>query len=336
MRSAPPMAPGIPRRNASPAIAASRAARATFTSGTAAPARIRAPGSAATLPNPRPSRITTPGTPPSRTMRLEPRPTTVTGTSAGRCVRKHDKSCSSSGTNRSCAGPPTRNHVNSASGWLGTSRPRNCDICALRAGKISGKVIHLSTYKVCASSPTRRSTDTSRRRAERRQFARQGVSPLRNVACPEADHVVARACNVLYQTRKLLGAVEPQHMAMPPRPDAGHEAVTVRARDGGFAGRIDGGHDHAVGIVEAGAEQLEQRLEAGVAMGLHHGDYLAGGGFARGAEHRFDLDRMVTVVVDHRNAVPAAGAGEAAPDSAEAGQRLADHRIGDAKIVCNR
>ncbi len=84
MRSAPPIAPGMPRRNASPAMAASCAARATFTSGTAVPARTRSPGSTLTSPKPRPSRITTPGTPPSRTIRLEPRPTTVTGMSAGR------------------------------------------------------------------------------------------------------------------------------------------------------------------------------------------------------------------------------------------------------------
>ena len=52
---------------------ASCAARATLTSGTAAPARTRMPSTAISL-KPRPSRTTTPGTPPSRTIRLEPRP----------------------------------------------------------------------------------------------------------------------------------------------------------------------------------------------------------------------------------------------------------------------
>ena len=37
---------------------------------------------------PRPSRITTPGTPPSRTIRLEPAPITVTGISGGKLRRK--------------------------------------------------------------------------------------------------------------------------------------------------------------------------------------------------------------------------------------------------------
>ena len=62
---------------------ASCAARATLTSGTAAPARMRVPSIAISL-KPRPSRITTPGTPPSRTIRLEPSPMTVTAISAGR------------------------------------------------------------------------------------------------------------------------------------------------------------------------------------------------------------------------------------------------------------
>src|SRR3979411_3118995 len=43
MRSAPPIAPGMPRKKASPAIATSCAARATLTSGTPAPARMRSP-----------------------------------------------------------------------------------------------------------------------------------------------------------------------------------------------------------------------------------------------------------------------------------------------------
>src|SRR5437899_11047670 len=84
------------------------------------------------------------------------------------------------------------------------------------------------------------------------------------------------------------------------------------------------------------SEQLEQRMQAGIAMRLHHGDHLACGGFARGAEHRLDLDRVVTVVVDHRNAAPLAGAGEPAAHSAEAGERRADHRIGDAEIMRHR
>ncbi len=62
---------------------ASAAARATFTSGTAAPARSREPSSILISPKPRPRRITTPSMPPSRTSRFEPSPMMVTGMSAG-------------------------------------------------------------------------------------------------------------------------------------------------------------------------------------------------------------------------------------------------------------
>ena len=49
---------------------ASAAARATFTSGTAVPARMRLPGSGVMVAKPLPKRMTTPGTPPSRTKQV--------------------------------------------------------------------------------------------------------------------------------------------------------------------------------------------------------------------------------------------------------------------------
>ena len=69
-------------------MAASWAARLSFTSGTAAPARIQLSVSSVISPNPRPSRMTTPGTPASRTMRFEPNPMTVTGMCSGKPARK--------------------------------------------------------------------------------------------------------------------------------------------------------------------------------------------------------------------------------------------------------
>ena len=86
--------------------------------------------------------------------------------------------------------------------------------------------------------------------------------------------------------------------------DRGDQMIAVDALDRRFAGRIDLGDDHGVGVVEAGRERLEQRLQARVAVRLHHGDDLALGRFARGLEHRGDLDRMVAVVVDDGDAVP--------------------------------
>ena len=81
------MVPGMPDRNSSPAMPASRAALATLRSSAAAPAVISEPSTEISA-KARPRRITTPGTPPSRTSRLDATPITVTGTSAGQPARK--------------------------------------------------------------------------------------------------------------------------------------------------------------------------------------------------------------------------------------------------------
>ena len=74
----------MPRKNASPAIAGLlRGARDLHVGHRRAGADARVVLDLTSL-KPRPSRITTPGTPPSRTIRLEPSPITVTGISAGR------------------------------------------------------------------------------------------------------------------------------------------------------------------------------------------------------------------------------------------------------------
>ncbi len=123
---------------------------------------------------------------------------------------------------------------------------------------------------------------------------------------------------------------------MAARPQAGDQAVAVGARDRLLARRVDGRHDDGVGVVEAGAEGLEQGVQPGVAMRLHHRDHLALGRLAGGLEHRRDLDRVVAVVVDHRDAVPLAGLGEAPLDAAETGERLADQIVGNAELARHR
>ena len=84
-----------------------------------------------------------------------------------------------------------------------------------------------------------------------------------------------------------------------------------------LARRIDVGDDHAVGVVEAGREGVEQRSQTRVAVRLDDRDHLAGRGRASGLEHRRNLDRMVAVVVVDCDAVPLACAGEATLDAAE-------------------
>ena len=112
--------------------------------------------------------------------------------------------------------------------------------------------------------------------------------------------------------------------------------IAVDAFDRRLAGRIDFGHDHRIGIVEAGAELLEQRLQPREAMRLHHGDDLAIGRFARRPQHGRDLDRVMAVVVDDGDAVPFAGLGEAPLDATEACQRLTDRFVGNAQRMRHR
>ena len=59
---------------------------------------------------------------------------------------------SSSGMNSTCAGPPTRNQVSSASDWFGSSRPRSSGTFVLRSGTMSANIntaiSHKSEYKL--------------------------------------------------------------------------------------------------------------------------------------------------------------------------------------------
>ena len=82
------------------------------------------------------------------------------------------------------------------------------------------------------------------------------------------------------------------------------QRIAVDAFDRLLARRIDRRDDRDVGIVQAGAELLEQIAQARVAMRLHDGDDRAGEGLARRLQHGGDLDRMVAVIVDDGGAVP--------------------------------
>src|SRR5947209_7896818 len=329
MRSAPPIAPGIPRKNASPASPASCAARPTLTSGTAAPARMRPPASTLTSPKPRPRRMTTPGTPPSRTIRFEPSPMTTTGIAAGRWARKSARSASSSGMNRTCAGPPTRNQVSSASDWFAIKRPRSVGMRPLSSATRSGDI--MATRAQRAYWPR-----SSRHRPQRGELARQRIGPLGDVAGAETHDDVAGLRQPLDHARKVLRAVERNDLPVPVRAQTLHQGIAVGTGDRRFAGRIDVRDDYGVGVVEAGRELLEQRCQAGIAVRLHHGDHLALARLARSAQHGGDLDRMVAVVVDDRHAIPFAGAGEATSHAAKISKRRADHVVGNTELAHNR
>src|SRR6185312_11394395 len=142
---------------------------------------------------------------------------------------------------------------------------------------------------------------------QRLQFARQGVGPLGDVAGAEADDEVAGTGDVMNDLGQFSRIRQRDHLAMAMGAQPGDEMIAVNAFDRRLAGRIDLGDDNGIGIVETGTEFLEQRLQPCVAMRLHHGDDLAVGGFTCRFKDSGYLDRMVTVIVDHSDAVPLAG-----------------------------
>ena len=104
---------------------------------------------------------------------------------------------------------------------------------------------------------------------------------------PRQTTEIAAGCAMpLNDLGELRRTLQRDHLAMAVRAQAEHEMIAVDACDRRLAGRIDFGDHDRVGIVEAGAEFLEQRLQPGEAMRLHHGDDLAVGGFTRRLQAR--------------------------------------------------
>src|SRR5262249_19093592 len=98
------------------------------------------------------------------------------------------------------------------------------------------------------------------------------------------------------------------------------QRIAVHPLDRRLAGGVDLGRDHRVGIVEAGAELVEEVMEAGEAMRLDDRDHLARGDRPPRLQYRRDLDGVVAVIVEDVDAVPRAGVGEASLDAAEAAE----------------
>ena len=244
---------------------ASSASAATRLSGVAAPARMRVGEIASASPNPlADSRMTKPGMPPSRTRRLEPMPTTVSGTSSGTALRKAARSSSSAGWN-------------SASASAAGAEPGDLVHFGIRrdAAAHAGKPVAepgekgLAADHAAASSPA--------------EFLRQRVGPLRDVAGAEEHDEIAGLGQVAHQRRDRRRPVDVARVAMAAGADALRQRLRIDAVDRILAGRIDRRHDDRVGIVEAGGELVEQVVQAREAVRLGDGDDAALGRASRAA-----------------------------------------------------
>ena len=221
-----------------------------------------------------PRRTTTPGTPPSRTMRLEPRPSAITGTSGSSSRRNWTRSSSSLGSNSHSALPPLLNQTSGASGALGVSLPRTCGMVA--------------TALISSPSPRRC------RSASAAAHLVMSPAPMQMTMSPSA----ARSRSSRQSSSRSPTA---RTMRWPWARKALDQRVGIDAFDRLLAGGIDRRHEHHVGVVEGVLELVHQRLQPGVAVRLHDRDHAPLGAFARCREHRADLGRMMGVIVDDRS-----------------------------------
>ncbi len=141
---------------------------------------------------------------------------------------------------------------------------------------------------------------------------------MRDVAGAEKHDIIAGRNDFADHRRQHFGRGKAEGPAVAVRLDRPDQRVAIDALDLLLAGGVDIGDDHGVRVIEAGGELIEQRLQPGEAMRLHHRDDLALGRGARRAQHRRDLHRMMRIVVEDRDAVPLAGLGEAPLDAAKA------------------
>src|SRR5437899_5817961 len=171
---------------------------------------------------------------------------------------------------------------------------------------------------------------------QRLQFARQCVGPLRDVAGPQADNEVAGTGEAVNYLGEFARIRQRDHLAMAVGAQACDKMVAIDALDRRLACWIDLGDHDRIGVVEAGAELLKQRLQAGETVRLNHGDDLAVGGFTRRFKDGRDLNGVMAVIVDHGDAVPLPGPGEATLDATESCNRLADRLVGHAEFMRHR
>jgi len=111
------------------------------------------------------------------------------------------------------------------------------------------------------------------RSPQRLQLVRQCVRPLRDMPAPRQTTKSPRpAMPLITPARsKILQWITSRWPCARKRGQNGRGRYLVSAP----RRRIDFGDDNCVGVIEAGAEFLEQRLQPCEAMRLHHGDDLA-------------------------------------------------------------
>src|SRR5213593_1884307 len=289
---APPIVAGIPTRHSMPPRLRAAASRISAESDTPAPAIASSPWNSARPRHPS-RRSTTPRTPRSLTSKLLPPPITETGSwSRSANMSAWRMSSTSCGTTKMSAVPPMRSEVWKLRGSLNRTSPR----------------ISPSMWPSQSSSGV--------------QALQQLRAELAHVAGAERDHEIPAAGDLgemLDDARAV--AAEVSDIAMAVRPDPVGEIPARDAGDRRLAGRVDVHHDQHVSQIERRQELVPQMLGPGVAVRLkHRHDPTVEAGLG-GGQGRPDLGRVMTVVVDHRDATGTTQDLKSALDSGESGER---------------
>ena len=112
--------------------------------------------------------------------------------------------------------------------------------------------------------------------------------------------------------------------------------IPVDVLDRGFTRFINIGNDDRVRIIETGAEIFEQIAQAGIAVRLHHSDDVTLRCLAGSFQDCADLNRMMSVIINHGHPVPVAGAGKPPFHTLETQKRLADDLFRQSHLAGNR
>lgn len=159
------------------------------------------------------------------------------------------------------------------------------------------------------------------------------MRPAGDAAGAKANYEIPRTGDLGHLACQIVGLVEWDDVPMTMTAQPIDQRIPVDTLDRTFAGRIDVGDDHGVGVAETGAEFLEQIADPRVAMGLHHGDQPAAPDLSCRTQDRRDLDRVVAIVIDDRDATHDSGLGEAPAHATELRQRLYGNGVCDPHLV---
>ncbi len=314
--SAPPIVPGMPaKKSAGPSchLAHCLPSRAH---GTPASARTRSSPTRSSEFRMPCTESTTPRMPPSRTSRLLPRPTQVTGTSAGSARRKADRSSTSRGENQASAGPPTCQDVCRD---IGSSR-------CTRSMNSPGDREPAHRRALALVTPSR---------------AGQLVRHRADAARTHGQHDVAVGDDARERRRQLAHVLDEYRLEPAAPAHRAADRAPVGIRDRLLARRVDLGHEQRVGRRQRAAEVVDQVACARVAVRLEREHQPpARPGLAHGVHRRLDLGRVMAVVVDQRHATGArrdfAHHLEPPADALEARECALDRRVLDLELGRDR